>query len=267
MYKRCEIANEFNIEGLYTLFKQTFKNAYSFEGEEHNFWEVVCVTHGSVGVTAGSDLCVLTKGQAVIHKPGEFHNLWSESNDSEVIIFSFDGSLPDFDNRIYCVTDDTLEEIFSDAEKCFYLDGQNVNGVVPGKMRDAQFVLKKLELFMMKLMSNDDANALDVKTKSAINYMNIVSALSKHIDENVKLKDIAKYCNMSESSVKKIFKKYSGVGVMHYFNALKIKKAQTLLENGYSVKETSDILGFTDQNYFSVVFKRLTGKPPVKCKK
>ena len=71
---------------------------------------------------------------------------------------------------------------------------------------------------------------------------------------------------MSQSNLKKTFRKYSGVGIIKYFNELKIEKAQKLLNSGYSVKETAATLGYNDQNYFSVVFKRVKGYSPIKLK-
>lgn len=37
-----------------------------------------------------------------------------------------------------------------------------------------------------------------------------------------------------------------------------------MLKSGMSVKETAAALGFANQNYFSTVFKRITGSAPTK---
>ena len=52
------------------------------------------------------------------------------------------------------------------------------------------------------------------------------------------------------------------MGVMAYFNKMKIESAQNLIKNGMTVQETANMLGFSNQNYFSTVFKRITGKSP-----
>ncbi|MBR2043868.1 MAG: AraC family transcriptional regulator [Clostridia bacterium] len=54
---------------------------------------------------------------------------------------------------------------------------------------------------------------------------------------------------------------------MEYFNNIKIRKAIEHLKEGFSVKETAIALGFSDPNYFSTVFKRITGNPPSFYKK
>ena len=52
------------------------------------------------------------------------------------------------------------------------------------------------------------------------------------------------------------------MGVMSYFTRLKIRAAVALLEQGVSVREASDALGFVSQNYFCTVFTRIMGKSP-----
>ena len=71
---------------------------------------------------------------------------------------------------------------------------------------------------------------------------------------------------MSEINLQKTFSRYAGVGIMEYFNRIKMRKATELLVEGLSVKETALKLGFHDQNYFSTMFKRITGHTPSKIK-
>lgn len=77
MYQSVEINNVFIINKIYTAFKHKYDSNYYFGGEYHNFWEFVAVTEGEIGVTAGSEVMVLKKGQAILHEPMEFHRLWS----------------------------------------------------------------------------------------------------------------------------------------------------------------------------------------------
>lgn len=80
--------------------------------------------------------------------------------------------------------------------------------------------------------------------------------------ESLTLDELAGRCGMSAASVKKIFTKYAGTGVMTYFNELKIKRAVQLLDEGKTIGQTAALLGFSDQNYFSTVFKRIMKQPP-----
>ena len=79
--------------------------------------------------------------------------------------------------------------------------------------------------------------------------------------------DIAQKFSISVAYLKKIFLKYSGCGVMQYYNRLRARVACTYLDKGKSVKETADLLGFGDQNYFSTFFKKAMGMSPTEFKK
>ena len=92
--------------------------------------------------------------------------------------------------------------------------------------------------------------------RNAIDYMNA------NIELSLSVRDIAGFCNVSESTLKRIFTRYAGIGVHKYFLQLKIKRATKLLSDGLGVNETSDKLGFSSQCYFSAAYKRETGITP-----
>lgn len=69
------------------LSREQNEDTYYFDGESHDFWEFVCVLDGSLGVTAGEDVCILEKGQSVLHRPMEFHRLWSEKSNYFSTVF------------------------------------------------------------------------------------------------------------------------------------------------------------------------------------
>ena len=73
---------------------------------------------------------------------------------------------------------------------------------------------------------------------------------------------LAKQCGMSVPALEKTVKKYTGHGAMKYYNELKMRKATELLKDGKSVKEVALSLGFSDQNYFSLRYKKWAGVPP-----
>ncbi len=100
------------------------------------------------------------------------------------------------------------------------------------------------------------------KSRSAVNYSTIVEILENNLDKNLSICEIAKLCHMSEVNVKKTFSKYLNIGVINYYNNLKINAAMAMLKGGMTVRETAEALGFANQNYFSTVFKRTTGHIP-----
>lgn len=269
MHGFVDLKQVFRITGFYTAFENRYGSNYYFDGENHNFWEIVIVMEGEIGVTAGSDVYLLKKGQAIIHEPMEFHRLWSEGNTCpHIIIFSFDAeNMPEFTSKIFEIQDKTkaVEILFEMKEK-FEIDGGNVKAVKESSQVLYQLTLKKLESFILTALSQKAKKGRVLKSRMAENYTNIVTVLEKNINKNMSVAEIADMCNMSEINLKKTFSKYAGMGVMNYFNQVKITAAKSMLKEGLTVKETAEKLGFSNQNYFSTVFKRVTGKAPSSCR-
>lgn len=102
MYGYVDLGDVFRIKEIFTAYRHRFESDYYFIGESHDFWEIVIVLDGELGVTAGKDVFVLEKGQAVLHEPMEFHRLWSEGNSCpDIIIFSFSADMmPEYSSKI-----------------------------------------------------------------------------------------------------------------------------------------------------------------------
>ena len=255
-FSRCEIKRVVELEAVVTFFNEIFDHDHYFPGETHNFWEIVCVISGKVGITANKDVYMLESGSAVVHEPMEFHSIWSEKGTApEVVILSFYAKqMPKLESRICKLSEEVIDEIhklIEEAEQIFtYPDEEKIQltEVKQGKL----------------LMSQNDG--FYHSSQSAKNYRFILSVLEKNLYKKLTVSEIAVLCNMSESNLKKIFYKFAGCGIMHYFTSMKVKKAAEFIGSGYSVKEAADKLGFTDQNYFSTVFKRVTGVSPAKYK-
>ena len=90
------------------------------------------------------------------------------------------------------------------------------------------------------------------------------SYMNAHIEENPTVEEIAKHIGVSGSGIKRVFNKYSYMGVHKYFLAMKIKTATELLKQGVSVARVAERLGFSSQGNFSAVYKRETGTNPSK---
>ena len=90
--------------------------------------------------------------------------------------------------------------------------------------------------------------------------------LNEHIYEDLSVDDIASMGCMSRSNVQKLFKTYSGCGVMQQFNRIKVAKAMDLIKAGMNINEISSRLAYTSPNYFSEVFKREVGVLPSRFK-
>lgn len=273
MYVKYEVKRMVEIKKLVTFANDSFSADYYFPGESHNFWEMVFVLSGKVGITADKNVHSVERGNVIIHKPNEFHSIWSEGGTlPEVVILSFDAkSMPVPDSTVYILNDNNMEkikQITEDARAIFSYKYETYEPaeVIEGKEYDASYLILSLECLIHEIMLNPNIEETRHNSLSAKNYSLILSVLEENLYTRADLPDIARICQMSESNLKKVFSKYAGCGIMHYFQVMKMKKASELLSGGMSVKETASELGYTDQNYFSSVFKRVVGISPSKYK-
>ena len=128
----------------------------------------------------------------------------------------------------------------------------------------------RLELLVFSVVFGSAISRPVLRTKglkSAELYSSAVKFMEENLSTGYCTEDIASAISISSAYLKKIFIKYSGSGVMQYYNRLKARVACEYLAEGKTVKETAELLGFSDQNYFSTFFKRITGKSPTEYKK
>lgn len=73
----------------------------------------------------------------------------------------------------------------------------------------------------------------------------------------------AKMVNMSESYFSHLFKSETGMSFINYVNKTRIEQAESLLRNtDERISEISLKVGIDNPNYFSILFKKITGKSP-----
>ena len=74
-YTRIKFEKIFEITDVITLFYAEISKQFKYDGESHNFWEMVYVDKGKVICTADTNRFTLKNGEITFHKPNEFHNL------------------------------------------------------------------------------------------------------------------------------------------------------------------------------------------------
>ena len=265
-----KIDQSVKITTLYTAYSIEFQPGYYFRGEYHDFWELAFVVKGCFRVTSGNDVFILKKGQAVLHKPMKLHKLWVEGDESSrIVAFTFSASnMPDCPLNIFNIESmELVENTYELISSSFEMQDISIASIKPEKKLLSDIAVKQLELLLLRTILCGTESSIKETSIGAKQFESIVRLLSSNIDKPLSVSDIARLSKTSESTLKKLFSEYAGIGVSHYFTLLKIKRAQSLLREGKSVREVSELLGFANQNYFSTVFKRLTGKSPSYYKK
>ncbi|WP_281287048.1 helix-turn-helix domain-containing protein [Paenibacillus hemerocallicola] len=87
--------------------------------------------------------------------------------------------------------------------------------------------------------------------------------MAENYSKNYSVDEICQMIGYSTSHFQLIFKKVTGITIIQYQNEIKIKKARDLLQYGNcNVTEAALQVGFNDMNYFSRLYKKMTGHNP-----
>lgn len=130
-----------------------------------------------------------------------------------------------------------------------------------GHLEDILRLVTEFSRQLIRKMQDVRANHSGLMINRALNYIRY------HYAEKISLDDVAKEINMSKHYLCNAFKKETGENMSLYINKLRIEKAkQLLLESDAKIKEIYEQVGYTDQQYFSKVFKKITGKTVIEYK-
>ena len=246
-----------------TFFTRDCSPDFVFPGETHNFWECLYVLSGSVCASADGRVYNLARGNMICHKPMEFHKFYSDSpSGAQILVFSFsaDGALSDkLRDKVFLLSDS--ERRMADALLA-YVRGA---GFFASDGSITETVAAHIKLLLITLAGKgESAKASD--NPEAFIFSEAVEYMEENLGSNLKISDIASHIGTSVTVLKRIFSRYSGIGIHKYFLKLKLKRASELLSSGKTVTETADLLGFSDQGYFSKAFHRETGASPSEIK-
>lgn len=104
---------------------------------------------------------------------------------------------------------------------------------------------------------------LQIERKNSIILEKIIQYVEEHYNEDITLSDIADKLHLNYYYLSTYFKNQTSENLTTYINRIKIEKAQQLLrESQDTIAEISKVVGFSDHNYFSKVFKKHVGMTP-----
>ena len=271
------IKEQIRITDMYTLFEVRYDNGYAFPGETHNFWECLYVIDGEVCASGNERVYNLSQGSIIFHKPLELDKFIVNGSDgADLLIFSFtaEGPLTAFLEEKVFQLSGSQREILS-AMLSFIRPRADNNSVSPTAQpylepfltspTYSQTVAIYLQLLMLSLAETGSVSSVS-DAPDAVTFRRAISYLNSNIHRQPSVPELARFCNVSESGIKRIFDKYAGIGIHKYLLKLKVKTAAELLQKGESVSSVAEKLGFNSQSYFSRAFRRETGLMPSSLK-
>lgn len=279
-YIKTELSKPLVIDGIYTIHYFEYTKDFAYSGELHDFWEIVYADKKSVVITAGAKELTLNAGQMYIHKPNEFHKIRCDGTQAaNSVILSFDCACPELMTIAGMVINCTAEErrlmgyIISEAEDAFSTPLGTSYTRVLEKSENGDFGCEQMiQLYMEQLLIRlIRGNKRQVNSKVNVNTAllpKICEYLENNIDKHLSFADIQKEFNISASVIKRLFRDNMNCGIMEYFSRLKVDAAKQMIrENEYNFTEISEKLGFNTPQYFTTVFRRISGMSPSEYEK
>lgn len=268
------------VDRVLSMYYRFFDKNFNFLGEEHDSWEVVYVDSGRVIVTAAEATHILSQGDIIFHRPGEFHAIKCDNKTpSTVFVISFECRSSSMNYFASKRAELTMEQrryittLINEAEASYGLPFDmeyEARAVKKGAPIGAgQMIRTTLEQLLIALMRSVGRVEDEVEIQSYVDVSDgDVAKAAKRLLKNsvysrLTVGDVCRRLNYSRAYVSRAFSEAYGKTIVEYYTEKKISEAKKLLKAGdRSIAEIATLLCFGDPRYFSRVFKKITGMTP-----
>lgn len=272
-YRRIPLKTDIKIKGIYSIHYFKYGQSFSYVGESHNFWEFVFIDSGEAVITANENKFKLSQGEAVFHKPNEYHNISTVGKFANSVIISFDTDSPimkHFEN-LHCVLTDPektlLNLIITECNACFsdklnvvflYKMNKKEDSPIGGEQLIKNYIEQLLISILRRTLSNKAEQPRTKHTPDDLTQR-LIEILNSRIYSSITLDELSERLFYSKTYIKTVFKRQTGTTILKYFNGLKIDEAKRLISKKQSsFTEIAYQLNFSSLFYFSRIFKEYT---------
>ena len=283
-YKSVVLEDSVTINRIISVHYFQYMSDFSFPGESHDFWELVCVDRSEIDALAGDRRLTLKKGNILFHKPNEFHNVLTNGKVSpSLVVIGFECHSPaikSFEDQLMSVQDtekELMAQIIVEARNTFSgrLDDPYQEELIfnsePLTFGSAQLISHYLEQLMIHLYRRYFSYSLPVRSSRFLaeassgndTYNRIVRYMEEHLGERMTIDRICRDNLVGRSQLQKLFRDTKGCGVIEFFSMMKIDTAKQMIrDNQLNFTQIADRLGYNSIHYFSRQFKQITTMTP-----
>lgn len=279
-YTKSPLHTTIKVSGIYTVHYFKYGKNFRFNGEKHDFWEMVFIDSGNAKVVADDKEFTLKQGEAYFHKPNELHSINTDDKFANSAIISFEcksKALKLLSGKIHALNENEkslLNKIVHEAKISYndklndiYLTKMNKKDCAP--LGGEQIIKNCIELLIISLLrscvnqSSGNENTLNLSSNKIVDSIKNILNEKLDLSTSINLNEISYKLGFSKSYIKSQFKKQTGCSIIQYYIDLKIDKAKKLLsQQKFTVSEIADALGFSSVYYFSRQFKLHTDMSP-----
>ncbi|MBQ8028795.1 MAG: helix-turn-helix domain-containing protein [Clostridia bacterium] len=124
----------------------------------------------------------------------------------------------------------------------------------------------KSEIFPYLIERCIELTQMVSENKIKADYPHVIKKCIHHINTNLherlSVEELGKVCGLSGDYLSSYFKKITGNNLVSYIKTQRLKEAEKMLLNNYSVSEVAYYLGFCSESYFIKCFKEEFGITP-----
>lgn len=211
--------------------------------------EFQLIVKGTSSIIYDGKTIELQEGDGVFIPIGKKYTALHSQPATRFVVYFTANDLPEFNDFLYFHIDN-MKYItpYLDSFKNLYFSGTQNKRIV---------LLSVFYNLLFNLMTNSGPHNHPALSK-AINYMQ--ENLSNYTLSSTQISLASGY---SEGHLRRLFKELYSVTPMQYLNDLRIEHSKNLiLGTDFSIKEISELCGFTSPFYFSKIFKAKNGCSP-----
>lgn len=230
--------------------------------------ELIFITGGSGDITLAQKKYPVKKGMLFYICPDVLHSI-ETSREEPIYFFSvhFSYAYVSFEDGKWAVEDEMktlpiepVQELmdYYPIEEIFKKLVDTWNAKLPGYEFFSKTFLQQLFIALYQNKRRQNRNY-----SSSLKVERVIAYMHQHIQQRVTLPELSAVMQISPFYLSRTFKTITGYSIIEYFNRIKIDKAKELIiEGDKKVKEVAQILGFSDEFYFSRMFKKVEGVSP-----
>ena len=113
------------------------------------------------------------------------------------------------------------------------------------------------------LAVDNAVSKLHINNENSAMYDKLLEFLMRSKGKAVTVEEAADFFGFNPDYFRRMFKKRFGISFTDHYKQLMMDYSRLLLLTGhYKVSEVSEMLGFSSADYFTRVFKKITGQVP-----
>lgn len=217
--------------------------SYSYHPAERDYYMLHYVVSGKGVLLSNGEKYLVNSGNVFLIKPDDDAVYTSDEKDPWYYIWV------DFNGEQAKRLETISEPVFKTNGTVFE---QIKNCLAYGDMRETY-----LASCIMLLLCN-----IFEKPGNLERIMSITRYIDTHTTLDLKVENIAAKYNLNRKYLSRIFKAETGISLQQYIVDAKMNSAKIFMKNNYSVCETAELLGYSDQAAFSRAYKKYHGHSP-----